>query len=379
MLAVIQVCRGGAADRRRPLVGRDRLADPAASSRGTGELRDAGSRRGAGRCAARRCSSPRSWWPARSRWGGTGSRSRRQPSSPDGRAAARRSGCSRRSLAAAGAVVPPAFAGVVAGELVAASASGWRPCSRWSACSSCGRFAPAERTVRACASSSGSTSSTRSAAGPARTGSAGARRRTRRTSSRPGGCARPGSRSTSIRPGTSSGGCAGAAAEVAEVWTGSHLDTVPAGGRFDGALGVVAGLEAVERTRAAGADAGRRCVSRRGGLSRARVRGSRALCDGWLEPKPAAFLEAHIEQGPRLEQAGAPLARRDGDRRDGARRGRVRGRGRPCRARRRWRAGEMRSAAAAEFVLLAPRRGGRGRRSGGDGRARSRSSRARRT
>ena len=32
-----------------------------------------------------------------------------------------------------------------------------------------------------------------------------------------------------------------------EVWTGSHLDTVPAGGRFDGALGVVAGLEAVER------------------------------------------------------------------------------------------------------------------------------------
>jgi allantoate deiminase len=30
-----------------------------------------------------------------------------------------------------------------------------------------------------------------------------------------------------------------------EVWTGSHLDTVPDGGRFDGALGVVAGLEAV--------------------------------------------------------------------------------------------------------------------------------------
>ena len=31
------------------------------------------------------------------------------------------------------------------------------------------------------------------------------------------------------------------------VWTGSHLDTVPHGGRFDGALGVVAALEAVER------------------------------------------------------------------------------------------------------------------------------------
>jgi hypothetical protein len=35
--------------------------------------------------------------------------------------------------------------------------------------------------------------------------------------------------------------------ELAEVWTGSHLDSVPAGGRFDGALGVVGGLEAVER------------------------------------------------------------------------------------------------------------------------------------
>ncbi len=31
------------------------------------------------------------------------------------------------------------------------------------------------------------------------------------------------------------------------VWTGSHLDTVPQGGKFDGALGVVAAIEAVER------------------------------------------------------------------------------------------------------------------------------------
>ena len=31
------------------------------------------------------------------------------------------------------------------------------------------------------------------------------------------------------------------------VWTGSHLDSVPRGGRFDGALGVVAAIEAVER------------------------------------------------------------------------------------------------------------------------------------
>src|SRR5437867_2314838 len=31
------------------------------------------------------------------------------------------------------------------------------------------------------------------------------------------------------------------------VLIGSHLDSVPRGGRFDGALGVVAGIEAVER------------------------------------------------------------------------------------------------------------------------------------
>jgi acetylornithine deacetylase/succinyl-diaminopimelate desuccinylase-like protein len=37
----------------------------------------------------------------------------------------------------------------------------------------------------------------------------------------------------------------GSAPQLGEIWTGSHLDTVPNGGRFDGALGVVAGLEAV--------------------------------------------------------------------------------------------------------------------------------------
>ena len=40
--------------------------------------------------------------------------------------------------------------------------------------------------------------------------------------------------------------------ELPEVWTGSHLDSVPHGGRFDGALGVVGGLEAVERGNASG-------------------------------------------------------------------------------------------------------------------------------
>ena len=42
-------------------------------------------------------------------------------------------------------------------------------------------------------------------------------------------------------------GHAGRSARDTSVWSGSHLDTVPRGGRFDGALGVVAAIEAVER------------------------------------------------------------------------------------------------------------------------------------
>jgi N-carbamoyl-L-amino-acid hydrolase len=93
----------------------------------------------------------------------------------------------------------------------------------------------------------------------------------------------------------------GADPELPEVWTGSHLDSVPEGGKFDGALGVVAGLEAVERLgqqrRTLGVvafrDEERGCVG-----SRARVaRG----------PLPGAFVEVHVEQGPYLERAGAPL------------------------------------------------------------------------
>ncbi len=44
----------------------------------------------------------------------------------------------------------------------------------------------------------------------------------------------------------------GADPSVAEVWTGSHLDTPPDGGRFDGALGVVTGLDVAEAIRASG-------------------------------------------------------------------------------------------------------------------------------
>jgi acetylornithine deacetylase/succinyl-diaminopimelate desuccinylase-like protein len=82
-----------------------------------------------------------------------------------------------------------------------------------------------------------------------------------------------------------------------QVWTGSHLDTVPGAGRFDGTLGVVAGLEAVEALGLPGLgvavfrDEERGCAGSRGCAAR-----------------PDAYLELHIEQGPRLLRADAPLA-----------------------------------------------------------------------
>src|ERR1044072_9059651 len=81
------------------------------------------------------------------------------------------------------------------------------------------------------------------------------------------------------------------------VWTGSHLDSVPEGGKFDGALGVVAAIEAVERVGKGAVVVFREeetgCV------------GSTAFVErGDL---PECFLEVHVEQGPVLERAGAPL------------------------------------------------------------------------
>jgi acetylornithine deacetylase/succinyl-diaminopimelate desuccinylase-like protein len=83
------------------------------------------------------------------------------------------------------------------------------------------------------------------------------------------------------------------------VWTGSHLDTVPNGGRFDGALGVVAGIEAAERL----ADAPLGVVAFRD--EERGCAGSRALVA--RGPLPAAFVELHVEQGPVLERAGEAL------------------------------------------------------------------------
>jgi allantoate deiminase len=79
-------------------------------------------------------------------------------------------------------------------------------------------------------------------------------------------------------------------------WSGSHLDTVPNGGRFDGALGVVAAIEAAERL----AEAPLAVVAFR--AEESGPMGSRRL-----EELPEAFLELHIEQGPTLERLDQPL------------------------------------------------------------------------
>jgi allantoate deiminase len=81
------------------------------------------------------------------------------------------------------------------------------------------------------------------------------------------------------------------------VWTGSHLDSVPHGGKFDGSLGVVAAIEAVEQVGKGAVivfrDEERGCV------------GSSAFIE--RDTLPQCFLEVHVEQGPVLERAGAPL------------------------------------------------------------------------
>jgi acetylornithine deacetylase/succinyl-diaminopimelate desuccinylase-like protein len=94
------------------------------------------------------------------------------------------------------------------------------------------------------------------------------------------------------------GNLIGRSRAAGDIWTGSHLDSVPGGGRFDGMLGVVAGIEAVERAGrgsvVAFRDEERGCAG-----SRARVASGRL---------PRRYVELHIEQGPVLLERGAPLA-----------------------------------------------------------------------
>jgi acetylornithine deacetylase/succinyl-diaminopimelate desuccinylase-like protein len=94
------------------------------------------------------------------------------------------------------------------------------------------------------------------------------------------------------------GNLLGRASARDDIWLGSHLDTVPQGGRFDGALGVVAAIEAVERV-------GRGSVVAFRGEEVGCI-GSRALVAAG-DALPTAFLELHVEQGPRLAAQAAPL------------------------------------------------------------------------
>ncbi len=130
------------------------------------------------------------------------------------------------------------------------------------------------------------------------------------------------------------------AGEGTAVLVGSHLDTVPNGGRYDGALGVLAALDVVRRLRAEGIEPRRPLwvVSfndEEGARFQTGMLGSRAFCadcdlEDWSRRGVAeamaqagfefdalaaagrvgeagAFLELHIEQGPVLERAGADL------------------------------------------------------------------------
>ena len=95
----------------------------------------------------------------------------------------------------------------------------------------------------------------------------------------------------------------GSEPDLPEVWSGSHLDSVPHGGRFDGPLGVIGALEAVGRL-------GRRRRTLAVVAFREEERGcvgSRALVARGVG-LPGFFVELHHEQGPRLALVGAPLA-----------------------------------------------------------------------
>ncbi|MEY4175563.1 MAG: hypothetical protein RI900_2728, partial [Actinomycetota bacterium] len=133
--------------------------------------------------------------------------------------------------------------------------------------------------------------------------------------------------------------------DAAAVMMGSHIDTVRTGGRFDGNLGVLAGLEVVETLIAAGVQT-RRPLSVAfftdeegarfqpdmlgslvyvGGMALEEALDVRAADDsarlgdelqriGYAGPVPCpaaeaphAFLELHIEQGPVLEDEGVTI------------------------------------------------------------------------
>jgi N-carbamoyl-L-amino-acid hydrolase len=144
---------------------------------------------------------------------------------------------------------------------------------------------------------------------------------------------------------------AGATPDAAAWMLGSHIDTVPAGGRFDGVAGVVCALEVADMLREAGAslhrplcvvdflseepsEYGPSCIGSRawaGTLSEAMLTAAgpngealeAAIVRMGGDPAAirrgpvadldvAGFLELHIEQGRRLEAANRPVGLVDG-------------------------------------------------------------------
>jgi allantoate deiminase len=83
---------------------------------------------------------------------------------------------------------------------------------------------------------------------------------------------------------------------AARVWAGSHLDSVPTAGKFDGALGVVAAIEAAARLPAAPLAVVAFRAEETGPMGSKRI-----------TTVPDAYLELHIEQGPVLAGLGEPL------------------------------------------------------------------------
>ncbi len=98
---------------------------------------------------------------------------------------------------------------------------------------------------------------------------------------------------------------------------GSHTDTVPAGGRLDGAYGVVAALEVLRTLHGSGHPAADSIevvsfFDEEGVVGGGGVRGSRFLSQSPHIEEIRGYLELHIEQGPRLEAAALDLAAVEG-------------------------------------------------------------------
>jgi len=92
---------------------------------------------------------------------------------------------------------------------------------------------------------------------------------------------------------------------------GSHTDTVPAGGRLDGAYGVIAALEAYRALAGAGHPAAGRIALAsfhdEEGVTGHGFEGSEHFCASPALASISGYLELHIEQGPRLEAEGLDL------------------------------------------------------------------------